>query len=630
MSFTINPKIPRDLTPPLTFLRGEYGLHKYKVPYFSSVLPMEFVATRFSLIDEIPKTERIEWTLEELFQRDIAWDRIDEGLEKYLLNESTQQFFNSLTVALLPKKGHGLAESYDIDSEYIPPMEGALDPPIQIGGVQIQSYTGSQGQAGLLRWDPKDTAVIAVDGQHRLAAIKSVAKKLPPDKLESTSVPVIFLLPHEEIGFSRPSQKNTSVFSSLRRIFIDLNVNARPVSRARNILLNDNDIGSVCTRSLVGTKLSHEEESDRIALGLVDWVSEKNKFETGQFLTTILVLEEIVKSSIQLYSLGDPQEEYDRKIKSWFLDNLAPTSEQLDSYMSQARRCFSQEVPLTFLPDQISEIGELFQERWRPWLYRVFTQVSPYANLISFVKEKGLIEPEMVNLYVEEYVNLGERSELRSKEIIESIKQQNPDWHRKSKFDEPLTFIDSQIKKDNWFFKVVFQKALFQSFLSLSRQRNSFGISNGKFSEGMGEFTDLWVSAINDLVDAGLHIQESKIAGLGEPFWMGIGLSAERKIEYTNVGTVRISAWLSSWVVMSYMFRTKKSIPNQTELLSSEEQLHHLLVNIIFKNKDVHAGIKKVINAKQDNLTDEEATEKANSSRDKRYNAMSKLISTDK
>jgi DGQHR domain-containing protein len=629
MSFAINPKIPREFTPPITFLRGEYALHKYKVPYFSTVLPMEFVANRFSLIDEIPNSERIEWTLEELFQRDIAWDRIDEGLEKYLLNESTQQFFNSLTVALLPKKGHGLADAYDMGSESIPPMEGQLETSLQIGGIQIQPFAGSQGQAGQLRWDPKETSVIAVDGQHRLAAIKSVAKKLPPEKLEITSVPVIFLLPHEKVGFSRPSQMNESVFSSLRRIFIDLNVNARPVSRARNILLNDTDISSVCTRSLVGTKLSNTEEADRIPLGLVDWVSEKNKFESGQFLSTILVLEEIVKYTIDLKNLRNPEDEYDKDIEKWFESNLSPSPEQLDAYMNQARRCFNQEVPLTFLPDQIVEIGELFQKRWRPWLYRLFTELSPYKDLVSFSKEKDLIKPEMVNLYVEEFVNQGERAERRSQEIIDAIKQQDKDWNRKTNFDEPLAHIDEAIKDENWFFKVVFQKALFHSFLSLARQRGSLGISGGKFSDEMSQFADLWVSSINRLVEKGLDVQESKVPGLTEPFWVGIGLNSERKIEYTNVGGNRIEAWLNAWVIMSYIHSVEGAIPTESALLASDNQVHNMLENTLFKNKKVESGLTKVVKAKFDNLTQDEEVEKTAESRHKRYMVLRKLISTD-
>ncbi len=144
----INPQLERKLTSPVTYLKGEFALHIYKIPYYSAVLPMDFIAENFSLIDEIPNSERIEWTIEELFQRDISWDRVDEELVKYLCNESTQQFFNSLTIALLPKEGHGLAENYNPNSSIIPNMEGELEAPIQVGGFQIQSFKDSGGWLG--------------------------------------------------------------------------------------------------------------------------------------------------------------------------------------------------------------------------------------------------------------------------------------------------------------------------------------------------------------------------------------------------------------------------------------------------------------------------------------------------
>jgi hypothetical protein len=60
----------------------------------------------------------MEWSIEELFQRDISWDRIEDELVKYLKNENQAQFFNALTIALLPKHGHGFGGNYESKKTY--------------------------------------------------------------------------------------------------------------------------------------------------------------------------------------------------------------------------------------------------------------------------------------------------------------------------------------------------------------------------------------------------------------------------------------------------------------------------------------------------------------------------------
>src|SRR5262249_13835071 len=158
-----------------------------------------------------------------------------------------------------------------------------LDKPESIGGIQLQFYKDSD--AGKLRWDQDEIVAVAVDGQHRLAALKQFAKE-SPGAIGESSIPVIFLIPAKKAGFKIPQQpgENEVAIIGLRNIFIDLNKNARPVSATRNILLDDLNIVSVCVRQLIGNKLSADTEEQRIPLPLVDWMTEKNKIETGPFL----------------------------------------------------------------------------------------------------------------------------------------------------------------------------------------------------------------------------------------------------------------------------------------------------------------------------------------------------------
>ncbi len=436
---------------------------------------------------------------------------------------------------------------------------------------------------------------------------------------------MIFILPDEKIGYTGPNTKTKSVFASLRKIFIDLNENARPVTRARKILLNDQDIVSVCTRTLIGQKLSSEREDNKLPLGLVDWVSEKNKFESGQFITTILILHDIVSETIKIKKLNEPESENDDKIKNWFNDQFAPSTEDLEDLMEQVRKCFNAEVPLTFQPRQIQKLGDLFELRWTPWLYKLFTELTPYKTLIDFTDKFKLTSPELVNLYIDTFVQEGDRAKQRATEIKDSIKQKYPDWNVKKDFDEPIKHIDKEIKDKNWFFKVVFQRGLFASFLTLQKQMHALGIDDSKHDRSMEKYSDLWVSAINHLVKSELNLIECKVSGVSELFWMGISVGADKNIEYTKVGSQRISSWLNVWVCMYYLKTNGHELLTYNQVLTSDDQVFTIIQGTI-KHKQVLAGFQKVVAAKLENVSKKDLTEKTEQSISKRYQAIRKIL----
>src|SRR5579864_788611 len=80
----------------------------------------------------------------------------------------------------------------------------------------------------------------------------------------------------------------------VREIFIDLNMHSRKVARARQILLDDQEIESVCLRTLLAPRIG-EDTPDRLPLGLVHWQHDVTaKFNTGSptapFITTVELL----------------------------------------------------------------------------------------------------------------------------------------------------------------------------------------------------------------------------------------------------------------------------------------------------------------------------------------------------
>jgi DGQHR domain-containing protein len=589
----IDPSMEPELTPPAVFLRGEFSLWKYSIPYFSTVMSLAFVAKQFSLIEDIPEAERLEWSIEELFQRDISWHRIEEELVKYLKNENQAQFFNSLTIALLPRHGQGFGGTYEVKKSYSAIADPGLDEPLQIGGIQLQYYKGTLG-AGKLRWDVDEIIGVAVDGQHRLAAIKAVSMYFKPEQLQKSHVPILLLIPHKTVGFIEPpfADGKSQPASTLRRIFIDLNKNARPVTRTRNILLDDQDVISVCTRSLIAQRLSEKPEDHRLPLAAVDWISEnKNKFEQGPFVTNILLLHDIVDRLIEMPKMEEWDEDDVDKIRKRFIDKFQPNEQQLEDLMSQVQRCYNQELPLSFLPAEIAIFQILFNKEWAPYLYRLYSELSPYRQLLVYGKEHGLHKPQFFNLYANREIFSGDQAEKHAALIKNTIIQDDPKWNENNNYVQPLKYIDEVIKDDSWAFKVVFQKALFRSFLALCEQDAEFFPDVDDRFERRDKFTTRWIEAVNSLFEKGLGVVDFTFSRPAEKFWLGIGLRGE-DIDFTAAATNRIARWLDAWVCL---YCLGDEVPTWSALEKDHDNKLITIVDNALRVKAIKEGMKKVV-----------------------------------
>ena len=582
--------IPTEYTQPVTFMRGEYSLGNYTIPYFSTILPFGIVAKSLELFENFPNSEDIAWDIKELFQRDIAWDRVETEIKRYLDNERHPHFFNALTVALLPKARGEDSQTWEFDEEakVQPLLEEGLVESVNYGGIQISSFLGDGeldgriGGAGRLRWDPRRIIPIAVDGQHRLAAIKKYCEGLSSDAVLD-AVPVIFLVPHQEFGYREPGTSEHNMVESLRRIFIDLNKNARPVSQTRNILLDDNDIVSVCTRSLIGERLQAEGNGERLPLGIIDWSSGKGKFDTGPFITTVVTLNQIVSQVIDWNKVkrseptgpSDSNTNYRNQLKRAFgLDDGT-----LDDLMNEVEACQNVEVPVTFQREEVAKIEAAFIAKYRSIFFKVLTNLLPYKDLLSYAEDNDMLQPRFVNLYILDKVAKNSRArQYKFDQILEKMRK-DPDvtWNQDQHYEAPLAHVNEELKKDNWFYKVVFQKALFESLFTLLNQAEEFNFSEDEDSEIA--FVDFWISSMNTFVEKGFASEGIKSSQ--EYFWNGIGRNAVGNIEYTNVSISRISNWLNVWVYMSYLANTEGSIPQYRELTRENEGVKDFLAKSV-------------------------------------------------
>ncbi len=444
-------------------------------------MSLKQAATYLRLVNELAGAENRSWRLEELFQRDLNWPRVERQIVPYLNTVERPQFFNSLTVALLPQKGNELQPSFDEDG-WAPPEVPAVKygknfpiGPILCSYWEDWSHVSEpQAKLGQVRWNPDEVFSVAIDGQHRLAAIQRFAETSGNEEgLTQTHVPIILLILDERLGYRSPTGQ--SVIEVLRTLFIDLNKHSEKVSRARQILLDDRDPHSLCVRALVGEELKDGSdellcEPSSLPLNLIDWHTEQARFDDGPYISTILGLDWLVAQALGSKPIRDYMDysQIRRQIRSF--------RKSLGVSLSEAEKRLKELEELEWRPfsyrgesneNELKVIQKAFSEVWAPGIVRILTTFLPYRTLIAERKTSGSLTSEFVSWF---YLFTRKEEEKFGGEATEEYKRI---LGRLANRDIPLSENQMDfkleraegVKSENLAFNVVFQRALFLAFI---------------------------------------------------------------------------------------------------------------------------------------------------------------------
>ncbi|MFL3016329.1 MAG: DNA sulfur modification protein DndB [Acidimicrobiales bacterium] len=394
----IQEEVNESPTPLLPFLHGFFNKPNHKVPYFSFSLNPETAADIFVLASEIPKSDGVGWALEELFQRDIDWKRVDNQLVPYLRDEVSATFFGSLTIALIPFNPltRETLDSFDEWDGWTPPQpHPQAAKTVEVGPVSISWWqdwddiTSNGAIQGSMAWDKKQVMAVAIDGQHRLAAYKQLAEK---DRavLKNYRIPVSLLIFDESVGYQAPDGEEDGI-SVLRELFIDLNKHAKQVSRTRQILLDDSEPHAICVRRILSRRLENDTASltsgaPTLPVSLVDWHSDSAKFDSGPYITTVITLDWAVKTM-----LGRPVQDYMRhKSVRTELKNLQVHLDiDLSAAISRLGQNEENERIFTYDDESLHTIQDAFGRNLMPSLIKIFRDFSPYSDVISIRENNG-------------------------------------------------------------------------------------------------------------------------------------------------------------------------------------------------------------------------------------------------
>jgi len=460
------------------FLWGSFISDAYQIPYFTTSLSYREVSEYLTLFSDL-KDVQSGWKIEELLQRDINWGRVENDIVPFL-NSTKPVFFNGLTVVLLPRNVDGSMSASFTGHEWQPPVPGnvAGDNTLTVGPIEFTFYdkVSEVGTAafltGKMRWNKDQVVAVAIDGQHRVASIKelvSVAGLLDQNKKLDSRVPVLFLLLDEKVGFKGGAAP--ADMQIVRKIFVDLNSHAEKVARTREILMDDNDPRSLCVKKLMMDEMTGDFSSidlsvdKKLPLALVDWHSSNSaKIDSGPYLTTVLLLDQIVGSILGLDKspsstdyevIGKQLTSLTKALVMEFPKSrvILDTAEQRD------------QMPFQYDERELELLVARFAEIWNEPIINLYSNFEPFRDLIQYRSQ----ESSSIGWQVWHQLKTKKDAESppgkdsrRYEDFLFILSQKNVDFAKYSKaVDEATSRKNGNVALP---FKVIFHKALFETF----------------------------------------------------------------------------------------------------------------------------------------------------------------------
>ena len=391
-------------------------------------LPIEYVLTSFrpndlanlSFARDI-KPNTLDF--DQLMQRDLDEERTVTALGKYL-NPNPQHivrrleivFFPPLLIACIPADDGTIVDRYP-DEEWDDKEKDKLNRTWE-GLVRLEFFKapGSDPGAVIVRCtnddriqlvDPTNVnarfqlaagkapgaKLVAIDGQHRLLALKKLAEK-SQEAIENLSVPVCILFATSTSKAFAAENKignagTPNVPGVFRKVFVDVNSKIEKVGAHFTILLNDSDVGSLIVRRFCDYVIEKSPYSLK-TLSLVEWNVKSEKDATvltrDYSITSIGVIHKGLKENFSRNIAGL----FDRLINIEAADVREQLKKAADPEAESAKVAWDK-----FSVAQRSIIEKQIRLGIVPLLYDLFLGVDASVRAVeAHVKELGRLEKE--------------------------------------------------------------------------------------------------------------------------------------------------------------------------------------------------------------------------------------------
>lgn len=334
----------------------------------TAITPDELDA--ITLVENIQGSER--WEVRDLFQRDVDGERVARDIIPYFQDEAKVKFFNPLTLIVVPVENSKVASQLHGAGSRVERID-SIDYNVESSEGYFRFATHPEEAAfSFVEWNDRVVKVVAIDGQHRLSALKRW-KEMPAgsEGLRSWTIPVVIL------GLFQDGVPAPKLLDVVRKTFIYINSTAAEVNVARRILLDDESVNAICVQELVQTSHSNdcreldERLESRLPLLFFDWRGEVRGGSRVQAPGSVKGLEEIYGWFVH-YILGEDGGH--RQLDRLELDDIVPPLNG-----------FGFNKKLTH-PDS-EKVREQFRSVLLPAMQCLLERFQPYETYVKKVRE---------------------------------------------------------------------------------------------------------------------------------------------------------------------------------------------------------------------------------------------------
>ena len=498
-------------------------------------------------------TEDKSWPVSSIIQRDVDEKRVKEIAEDFILKQSNNvKYFPPIVVAIVPRESTGeISKEFSISSKVDEPTRelilknGGYSDKLKNNFIQSENLSSLQGFYVLdwfqglaqlpLCWDKKQIYAIVIDGQHRLEALKYAMKKKV--HIGNHTQDIVFL------DLSKKAHKEgRSPVEAIRRIFIDINYNAKPVTNARRTLMDDKDLSSLIVQSLVNDDDPNgDREGKFLVPQLVDWHSENLK-HSFPLITGVLVLQQLIEDNFlqgsnlaSILDLRDAKKvgKFVSTLNSKFLvDNKIKTKikyeeiTQLEKSYNEYKDLIEKQVEdedkedLLFNMDYnvLNVARDSFEEIYSRSIIKFFNQFHPYKEAISILKNNSVFDVQDKRNRV--IVKNPKKWTIEDKELMDALRDEMSE-----KLDDKYYLC----------FTVLGQKTFFrQYYKELVRHLQSKQVNE----TSVIEFTDIWLEIVNLFIP---KLEQTNLFSNNQNFTINTDILVENKI--SEFGLISSSFW---------------------------------------------------------------------------------------
>lgn len=388
-------------------------------------------------VREVMPAEELDFS--QLLQRDLDDHRVAVSLVPYLLSSDWNgpAFFPPVVAILLPFEDQR-PSAFPVFEETKVVVDDDLSWDQQDAGdhLRVRRLLNDNGMInpvplGRVYWNGEFTRIVVVDGQHRAMALLAIERTirskwqgsggerykyfyenrikelLKPDdyaKLDRVEIPVSLLWFPDRFGPGKEPHK------AARKLFVDVNKEARRPSESRLILLSDSELVNIFTRTVL-TELKNQSTAEHIPLFCIEYDNPDTKTTQSarwSALTNIHILKQMVTRTI----FGPPK--YIVELNA-SIGAREPESEK-NAYMRTQLAVDGLFGPVidgdepfkrddlgnkSFPPNAVQPLANAFREGWGRALLILLSNVHPFkahADALAQLKENWLPDEAIAQL----------------------------------------------------------------------------------------------------------------------------------------------------------------------------------------------------------------------------------------